>query len=456
SDVLRELVAAGRGAAAPVIAGKLLTRNPRFATLPAGAQQEGVVRLAAQQLEANFASRDPREVKERELTEEVENRREDVAGGALAVDDMNSWAAGQIDDLHKLLDEREVVAQPEQAESVYEQVRWIQLAVHELTGTHQSLWNETIPEPGRTLPMTDYSLRLTADEALALRDLTADGADGPLAAEQVPVARQGVQKVATQLARLAVPYGYDRLRNEPKADAVAPRFLALQDAVTNALGEDHLDEIIDRAVPPQYADQLRTSEPAYRDTEYAPAARALAQAIDEARGTEFPDETLRVMAGQGRAGIATAAAHRLVEGSTIDPHERPFAVRVVAETIDKYFDELPEQVAKWRDGGHTVLATQEVDTSSAYGEYLARLTREIVTHYEEEPGAAKRDSLEADRRAARTDAAARFAPGADPAATPLGSVKPSPAPAAAKEASAPSEPSARPGPAQDPNRTLGR
>ncbi|MFF0269290.1 hypothetical protein [Kribbella sp. NPDC004536] len=418
SDVLRELVAAGRGGAAPVIAKKMLERNPGFATLPA-AEKASVVRQAAQELEANFASRDPRETKERELTEEVENRRDDIAGGALAVDDMNSWAGAQIDKLHAAVDEHQAIEQPEQAGTLYEQVRWIQLAVHELTGTHQSLWNETIPEPGQAVPVPDYSLRLTRDEALALRDLTADGADGPLPAGQVPVARQAVQKVATQYARLAVPYGYDR-RNEAAVQAVAPQFLALQDAVTNALGEDHLNEIIDRAVPPQYADQLRTTEPAYRDTDQAPAARAFAQAVDAARGTEFPNETLRRMAGQGRAGIAIAAAHRLVEGSTIDPGERRFAVRLIAADVDKHFDRLPAQVEVWRDGGYSVLADREVDDAAGYGEYVARLSLEMVSIFEEDPGSARRESRDLDRQAGTT----RFAPGADPAATPFASVKP--------------------------------
>lgn len=446
SDVLRELAAAGRGGAAPVIADRMLRRNPGFAALPSQSQQEAVVRRAAQQLEANFASRDPREVKERELTEEIENRRDDIAGGALAVDDMNAWAGVQVQKLHEVLDKPLAVEQPEQADSVYEQVRWIQLAVHELTGTQQSLWNETIPEPGQAVPARDYSLRLTEEEALGLRDLTADGADGPLTPEQVPIARQAVQKVAAQYARLAVPYGYDR-RNESAADAVAPRFLALQEAVTNAFAEDQLDDIIDRAVPPQYADQLRTAEPAYRDTEYAPAARAFARAVDEARGTSFRNETLRRMAGQGRAGVSMAAADRLLSGSTISKQERPFAMRMIADTLDKHFDELPAQVQVWRDGGYTVLADRDVDNAAGYGEYVAAFGLELVDIYEANPGSAERESREADREAGRPNPAARFAPGADPATTPLATAKPFTRGAQA------STTSARSAPTQNPDRT---
>lgn len=433
SDVLRELVAAGRGAVAPTVAGKLLDRNPGFATLPAGQQQEAVVRLAAQVLEANFASRDPREVRERELTEIVENRRDDIAGGATSVDEMNSWATDQVGKLHEFLAQHpgthaSPYAPMDRAANLYDQAQRIQLAVHELTGTQQSLWDGDIPSPETADRPTGYALRLTQDEALAVRDLTADGADGPLSPERAATAGQTIQKIATQYVRLAVPYGYNQ-RNEAAADAVAPRFIALQNAVANALAEDHLDDVIERTVPAQAAEQLRTTEPAYRDSEYAPAARAFAQAVDAAKGTEFPNETLRRMAGQGRAGIAMAAAHRLVSGSGISPHEQPFAARIIADTIDQYFDDLPEHVERWRGGGHTVLAAQEVDDGAGYGEYLAQLGLEIVKTYEENPGDAQRESAEADRKAGRQDTVARFAPGHDPAAATFARVKvPAPAP----------------------------
>ncbi|TDW15212.1 hypothetical protein [Kribbella kalugense] len=431
-DVLRELVAAGRGAVAPTVAGKLLDRDPGFATLPGGRQQEAVVRLAAQRLEANFASRDPREARERELTEIVENRRDDIAGGATSVDEMNSWATDQVHKLHEFLAQHPGTEAspyaPDRAANLYEQAQRIQLAVHELTGTQQSLWDGDVPSPETVGRQTEYALRLTQDEALAVRDLTADGTDGPLSPERAATASQGIQKIATQYVRLAVPYGYNG-RNEAAADSVAPRFIALQNAVANALAEDHLDDIIERTVPAQAAEQLRTTEPAYRDSEYAPAARAFAQAVDAAKGTEFPNETLRRMAGQGRAGIAMAAAHRLVSGSGVSPHEQPFAARIIADTIDQYFDDLPEQVERWRGGGYTGLAAQEVNDGAGYGEYLARLSLEIVKTYEESPGDAQRDSAEADRKAGRQSAAARFAPGHDPAATTFASVKiPTPAP----------------------------
>jgi hypothetical protein len=102
-----------------------------------------------------------------------------------------------------------------------------------------------------------------------------------------------------------------------------------------------------------------------------------------------------------------------VSGSGIDIREQPFARRMVAGTIDQHFDDLPTELKSWRHGGQTGLGDRTVDDPGTYGQQVARMALARVTHYEENPGSAQRDSAEADRKAAQ-GAGARFG-SADPA-----------------------------------------
>ncbi|TCO46849.1 hypothetical protein EV646_10688 [Kribbella antiqua] len=432
-DVQKEFTAAGRGGVAPTAARLLLNRNPDFLALQRADQRAALVRVAARRLETAFASRDERGVAERELTEVVENRREDIIGrtaedgsvtfgGAGAVDALNLWAAEELRKLHALprqfleSHEAEAVFPPGRAESVHELASRIRTVVGELTGTPRTLWDDEIPEPvpGQDVPPTDYTLRLSLDEALALRALTQDGPDGPLTPEVAAAARQALQNATAPYVRWAIPYGYGR-RNENEADRVAPRFKPLENGVSKALAEIEGVEIIDRILPPEQAEQLKAAEPPLKDTEYAPAALAFANAVDAAKGTEFPNKTLRRMGGQGRAGIAIEAAHRLVSSTAIAKHERPFAVRMIADSIDQHFDALPAELESWSQGGQTVMGDLRVNDPAAYGQQVAQQALGMVTHYEENPGSAQRESAAADRTAAQ-EAGARFG-SADPAMT---------------------------------------
>ncbi len=69
-------------------------------------EQQALVRQVAGGLESGFAARDLRAAAERELTEVLENRREDVAGGAGTVDAVSTMAAREIQELHADLDQR--------------------------------------------------------------------------------------------------------------------------------------------------------------------------------------------------------------------------------------------------------------------------------------------------------------------------------------------------------------
>jgi hypothetical protein len=176
--VLRELVGAGRGGAALAAARMLLDLRSDYATLPGAAQGEAVVRTVAAALEARFAARDPERVAARELTPEIENRREDITGGAGSIDEASAVADRSVQELHRFLDTlpewhpanleraaaRAAVASPaaqiERPASVPELMERIHGAVAELTDTHETRWNgntETLrSDPsGRTLRLTD-------------------------------------------------------------------------------------------------------------------------------------------------------------------------------------------------------------------------------------------------------------------------------------------------------------
>ncbi|MET9314922.1 hypothetical protein ABZX12_24180 [Kribbella sp. NPDC003505] len=101
-DVLRKLVAEGHGGAAYAAAGMLLDDRLDYQRLPAE-QQPGIRRHLARSIEAGFATRDIREAKQREFTEELENRREDVTGGAETIDDASKMATEELGKLNGFL-----------------------------------------------------------------------------------------------------------------------------------------------------------------------------------------------------------------------------------------------------------------------------------------------------------------------------------------------------------------
>lgn len=104
-DVLTALVADGHGGAAAAGARLLLKATMGYSRLPEPEQQTLVRRVGAG-LESGFVARDLRAAAERELTEVLENRREDVAGGAGTVDAVSTMAAREIQELHDSLDQR--------------------------------------------------------------------------------------------------------------------------------------------------------------------------------------------------------------------------------------------------------------------------------------------------------------------------------------------------------------
>jgi hypothetical protein len=101
-DVLRKLVADGDGGAAYAAADLLLKNRTDYERLP-DEQKPGIRRHLARSIEAGFAERDIREVKQREFTEELENRRADITGGAGTIDTASAMATDELGRLNTFL-----------------------------------------------------------------------------------------------------------------------------------------------------------------------------------------------------------------------------------------------------------------------------------------------------------------------------------------------------------------
>ncbi|MEV0285355.1 hypothetical protein AB0H36_14695 [Kribbella sp. NPDC050820] len=356
--VLTALVGAGRGGVAPEAARMVLGVTPGFATLP-DAEQEAAVRAFAQDLETGFAARDLTGARSRKLTEEVENRRQDIAAGAGAVDTAHRLAATEIQKLHGFLDELDTwhparreraqkITGVQRPESVHQLVERIEREVGELTGAPRSRWTRD-----------DGSLQLTDDQEHALARLAEAVRLRP---EEVTAARDGFRQATAELARMAVPDEYD-WRYDEAAASVAPRFLTLEQGVSTAFAEDNVNVIVGRTLPATLATQLQGPREVSQDGPAA-VARGFAAAVDAANRRPA-GETLRLMAGQGRAGMAIVAAERIAAG--VPNLERPTAVTLIAEAIDQSFDDLPQ-----------------VRDAQAYGADVARLAQSMAENFAEE------------------------------------------------------------------------
>ncbi|MGW7683449.1 hypothetical protein ACWGID_22120 [Kribbella sp. NPDC054772] len=436
-EVLKALAGAGAGGAGQAAASMVLFDNEAHRTLPPGAQQAVFVRQFGDELETRFAARDLGAARERELTQELESRWGDIAGGAGAVDGANATVIAEMRGLHEFLDElpdwhpakqerdaARVAAEPappkpapvksapvpaaqrrERPASVDALLHGMRDTVGELTGTSESLWNgEYVPAPvGRTgnqvyvAQDSDGTLRLNRNLVeTPLRQLTAEGPI-VLTDQQVVEARAALQAVTSTLSWQAVSDGYT-LGDEIRAQATIPSDLTF--AVGRAFSEDYLDLVIEQTLPGDVAEQLTGGPVPHVDSERAPAARAFAGSIDDLTGRDA-GETLRQLAGQPRGAIATTAADVLTAHAGIPSEQQPALARDVAARVDAAFGVLPTQVEAWRQAG-----TPERDIagrSREFGHQLAREVHELVR--------------------ARQDPSARFVPGLDPTSAKPSGVK---------------------------------
>jgi hypothetical protein len=339
--VLNHLVAAGHGGAAQAAAGLLLRERPEYKRLP-DSQKVEIARQMARDIESGFAVRDLRQAATRELTEEMENRRVDIAGGAGAINAVSAMATQELhqlqEDLQKIRywEEPGVPVQPglpaQRPESVIDLVERVQGAVGELTAAPESLWNGEIqPWPDMTGPTSqsaDGTFGLSRDGALQLYQLTQRGAD-QLDPEQLRAARETLQDVTAAYARWAVPAGQPR-----------QEFTSAQLAVSEQFAADNFNDVVRRTLPPELAAQVMTPEAPPVGTARGQVARGFANAVDNLKGLDTrPSESLRLMAGS--ADIGATAGEVLVTYSELPAADRQAAVQAIAASVERGFDELP-------------------------------------------------------------------------------------------------------------------
>ncbi|TDW69985.1 hypothetical protein [Kribbella pratensis] len=386
-EVLRELVAAGRGAHATAAARLLLQSRPGFTALPAPERNE-LTTAIADHLEAQFENHE-RQVPGPEIGAVLADRQQLAGFGSTAITTASQDANEEIAHLHEFFDKIGRPPAVDAPDSVDDLCGRIQGAVGEVLDAPNSRWDGEIePEPGAA-PAT--TLILPMEQATALRNLIESSRTHPLSPTDATAARDAFQRVAAAYARWAVPEEYDG-RHEAAADAVAPRYANIEQAVGTAIAEDHVRELADRTLPYELAIQVRHAHPPAPDQRLALAARAFAAVIDDAAGLD-EGETLRRMAGEGRVLMVQAAVEDLVAASAVPNVERQFAVDRITDEADRQFDALD-----------TVTGDAE-----RYGSDIGKVAVSMAEMYAEEPGMARRELL------AQQQPMARFVSGHDPA-----------------------------------------
>ncbi|WP_327640371.1 hypothetical protein OHB24_18900 [Kribbella sp. NBC_00482] len=371
--VLRRLVAAGHGAAAHEAAGMLLEARMDYARLPEG-QRAGIHRQMTRSIEAGFAVRDVQRAAERELTEELENRREDVTGGAGAIDTASRIATEEVGTLHEFLqkiDYWEKPAEPqrpglpaERPQSLEDLLQRVHGTAGELTGAQESAWNgEHAPWPdmtGRTTQSLDGTLYLSRDARLELHELTRHGSS-ELTPEQVSGARGALRDLTAEYALMAGQARQEGL----VAKLTETEFTPAERAVAAEFAAQNLNDIAVRTLPPALADQVVTPEPPYPDTQHGQVVRGFANAVDNLKGLDTrPSESLRRMAGS--ADIGTTAGELLLADSELPQSDRPAAVQAIAATVDRGLTDVPSTAT----ASQALMHGQELGRK-AYGHTLA-------------------------------------------------------------------------------------
>ncbi|MER7244075.1 hypothetical protein [Kribbella sp. NPDC000426] len=323
--VLRELVGAGRGAHAMAAARLLLQSRPGFTALPAPERNE-LTTAIADHLEARFENHE-RQTPGPEIGAVLADRQQLAGFGSTTITTASQDANEEIAHLHQSFDKLGWPPAVETPESVDELCRRIQGSVEELLDAPKSRWDVRI-NPGTP----------SVEQVSALQKLIESNRTHPLSPVDATAAREAFQTVATAYVRGAVPEEYDH-RHEAAADAVAPRFANIEEAVSTAYAEDHVRELADRTLPYELAIQVRHAHPPAPDQRLAPAARAFAAVIDKAAGLEN-GETLRRMAGEGRVLMVQAAVDGLVAASAVPNVERQFVAGRITDEADRQFDAL--------------------------------------------------------------------------------------------------------------------
>ncbi|MGW6196019.1 hypothetical protein ACWF0M_07695 [Kribbella sp. NPDC055110] len=346
--VLKRLVAAGHGGAAHEAAAMLLEVRIDYARLPEG-QQARIHRQLTRTIEAGFGDRNLERAAERELTQVVEYRTRDIAGGVDPIDAAGGIARDEVAKLEADLQKIGYWEQPaesrlpglpaERPQSRDDLLQRVHGTVGELTGTQVSPWNgENAPWPDmttRTTQSLDGTLFLSQDARSELHQLTRHGAS-ELTPEQVRGAREALLEVAAEYALMAGQTREEGLL----ARMTEKEFTPAERAVSAEFAAQNFNEVVVRTLPPELAAQVMTPEPPHADTRDGQVVRGFANAVDNVKGLDAePSESLRRMAGS--ADFGTTAGELLVADSGLAESARPDAVRAIAETVDRGFADLP-------------------------------------------------------------------------------------------------------------------
>ncbi len=363
--VLKRLVAAGHGGAAHEAAAMLLEVRMDYARLPEG-QQAGIHRQLTRTIEAGFGDRDMERAAERELTEELEYRTRDIAGGVDPIDAAGGIARDEVGKLHESLEKIDYWEKPaesrppglpaERPQSRDDLLQRVHGTVGELTGAQVSPWNgENFPWPDmttRTTQSLDGTLYLSQDARRELHELTRHGTS-ELTPEQVRGARGALQELTAEYALMAGRTAQEGL----VARMTETEFTPAERAVAAEFAAQNLNDIAVRTLPPELAAQVMTPEPLYPDSQQGQVVRGFANAVDNVKGLDTePSESLRRMAGS--ADFGTTAGELLVANSALSESDRPAAVQAIAETVDRGFADLP--------------ATATASQALMYGQELGR------------------------------------------------------------------------------------
>ncbi|MFI5709844.1 hypothetical protein [Kribbella sp. NPDC051620] len=222
----------------------------------------------------------------------------------------------------------------------------IQAAVLAESGADKSLWSGQLgyTDPAKRVRGEAYGDgRLNLSEESVVRPLREmyEQRGEPATREQLVARRSAIQVAAHEFGHLVVPEEYQLA--DRSADMKVGELKPIEEGVNEAWSQAKTDAVIDRALPPDLARQLKSAQTLRTYPGWDSAARAFADDL----GAEIDvdgDDVLSVMNREARSGKGRAAADLLYEHSELPrlvPSDQQAAVRAELQgRIDKGFAAL--------------------------------------------------------------------------------------------------------------------
>jgi hypothetical protein len=219
-------------------------------------------------------------------------------------------------------------------------------AVQVETGADKSLWKGQLDYTSRPnirgSASSDGVMRLNDDMVVKPLQEMYETRGEPATPEQWTQRRNALKTATHEFTHLASPQ--DHTYADRRAGMQHPEFKPIEEGVTEAYSQSAVNNVADRALPQDLADEIKAAKNAPRSYPgWEPAARSFADQVGAETG-EDGDEVLRRMAAEPRTGKARAAADMMFEASDLPdlvPAEQQEAVRQeIADDIDKGFADL--------------------------------------------------------------------------------------------------------------------